>query len=81
MRWVPDRYLPSGLPGFAVRVTHAAHGASAVARALRTGSPPVFGTVHDEALHLHVRTLRPDDDDELIAALRHVRRWLATSES
>jgi L-seryl-tRNA(Ser) seleniumtransferase len=42
----------------------------ATARRLRTGSPAVVGRVHGERLLLDLRSLLPEDDDRLIAALR-----------
>ena len=73
--------LPTvGLPGVAVRISHAEASASSLARALRTGTPPVFGTVHHDALHLHVRTLRPGDDVAVAAAVAEVSSNLTPPE-
>jgi hypothetical protein len=42
------------------------------ARALRLGSPPVVGRVHDGRLWLHPRTVPEDDDDVLLTQVASV---------
>jgi L-seryl-tRNA(Ser) seleniumtransferase len=44
--------------------------AEALARALRAGSPPVLGHIKDDRLLLDARTVLPDEDAELVSALR-----------
>jgi L-seryl-tRNA(Ser) seleniumtransferase len=57
------------LPGVAVRLTSAEVEAGELARRLRAGAVPVFTTVADGAVRLHVRTLLPGDEDDLLAAV------------
>lgn len=45
-------------------------GAAAVARRLRSASPPIVGRIHDEALLLDPRTVDPSDDRAVERALR-----------
>jgi L-seryl-tRNA(Ser) seleniumtransferase len=40
------------------------------AQRLRAGTPPVIGRVIDDAIVLDLRSVLPDDDDELVAAIR-----------
>ena len=62
--------LPTvALPGIAVRVVDPEQEAGELARRMRTGGVPVFSTVHDHAVWLHVRTLQPGDDQDVLAAL------------
>lgn len=44
--------------------------AAAAARPLRTGRPAVLARVHDGRCVIDLRTVRPEDDDELVRALR-----------
>jgi L-seryl-tRNA(Ser) seleniumtransferase len=57
------------LPGAAVRLASSEE-AGALARRLRAAPTPVFTTVKDDAVFLHVRTMRPGDDEAVLAALR-----------
>jgi L-seryl-tRNA(Ser) seleniumtransferase len=57
------------LPGVAVRLTSAEVEAGELARRLRAGPVPVFTTVADGGVRLHVRTLLPGDEDDVLAAL------------
>lgn len=57
------------LPGAAVTLTAADLEAGELARRLRAHSMPVFTTVHDQVVHLHARTVQPDEPDEIAAAL------------
>ena len=41
-----------------------------LARRLRLGSPPVIGRIEDERLLLDLRTIEPDDDEELARAVQ-----------
>jgi len=60
------------LPGYAVRLVAPQIEAGELARRLRAGATPVFTTVSDGAVHLHVRTILPEDDDALLRALADV---------
>ena len=57
------------LPGAAVRLVDAGVEAGEMARRLRAGDVPVFTTVKDHAVHVHVRTLLPGDEDHVAHAL------------
>jgi hypothetical protein len=52
-----------------VRVEAAGLEAGEVARRLRAAPVPVFSTVADGAVHLHVRTLLPGDEADVARAL------------
>lgn len=54
------------LPDWTVRVT-ASGGTEALARALRTGSPPVVGRIEEGRVVLSLRTVLPDEEDALVA--------------
>ena len=58
------------LPGAALRVTVAGVEAGALAKRLRAASTPVFSVVHDDAVHLHLRTVNAGEEDLVVAALR-----------
>jgi L-seryl-tRNA(Ser) seleniumtransferase len=58
------------LPGAAVRLVAKGQEAGAFAQRLRAAPTPVFTTVHDDAVHLHVRTLQPGDERDVVVALR-----------
>ncbi len=45
-------------------------GASEITRRLRIGEPPVFARVADEVVIIDARTILPDQDDDLINAIR-----------
>ncbi len=57
----------SGLPSCALRIRHA--DAEALHRALRIGEPAIFGRVQAGDLWLDLRTVLPEEDAELRAAL------------
>ncbi len=57
------------LPGAAVTLVAKDIEAGELARRLRAHRPPVFTTVHDHIVHVHVRTLQPGDDEVVVAAL------------
>jgi L-seryl-tRNA(Ser) seleniumtransferase len=62
---LPEEGLPTkllALPGEGVRVTE-------VAGRLRLGSPAIVGRIEHDALLLDPRTVRPDEDRALIAAI------------
>jgi L-seryl-tRNA(Ser) seleniumtransferase len=56
------------LPGAAVRLTSSKVEAGELARRLRAAAVPVFATVGDGAVFLHVRTLLSGDDDDVVRA-------------
>ena len=58
-----------GIPTHAVRLT--VSDAETVAARLRVGNPSVFCRVEDDALLFDVRTVSPDEDDELLRAIRY----------
>jgi L-seryl-tRNA(Ser) seleniumtransferase len=65
--------LPTAeLPGVALRLRAPGIEAGALAKRLRGGPAPVFSTVEDGAVHLHLRTILPGEDDLLIAAVARV---------
>lgn len=57
------------LPGAAVRLAHPALEAGELARRLRHAPTPVFSTVRDAAVWLHLRTLLPGDEEAVVAAV------------
>ncbi|MCS7050561.1 MAG: L-seryl-tRNA(Sec) selenium transferase [Thermomicrobium sp.] len=70
---LPGETLPSAaLAVSAATLARTACGCSLddFARRLRTGRPPVIGRVEDERLLLDARTVLPDQDEALVAAVR-----------
>ena len=65
---LPGESLPTTL----VRLRHPDHAASAFARLLRMGEPPVYTRIVDEAVCLDSRTLLEGDEDELVTALKEI---------
>jgi len=57
------------LPGVGVLLEAQRMEASTLARRLRAHAVPVFTTVREGAVRLHVRTLQPGDEDDVEAAL------------
>ena len=57
------------LEGGAVTLQAAGLEAGAFARRLRAHRPPVFTTVHDHIVHVHVRTLQSGEEDDVVAAI------------
>ena len=57
------------LPSRALAVEPAGVSATALAAALRAGSPPVVGRIADDRLLLDLRTVDPSEDDELAGAI------------
>jgi L-seryl-tRNA(Ser) seleniumtransferase len=63
--------LPTAeLPGAALRLGAPGVEAGALARRLRAVDTPVFTTVEDGGVLLHLRTILPGEDDLLLAAIR-----------
>jgi L-seryl-tRNA(Ser) seleniumtransferase len=56
------------IPGAALRVTAPGVEAGALAKRLRAAATPVFSTVADGAVFLHLRTVAPEEEDLLVAA-------------
>jgi len=63
---LPDQ----GLPSIALRVGASAVSAGKLALRLRQGAPSVFGRVKDDHLLLDLRTVNPDEIEDLAGALR-----------
>lgn len=59
------------LPGMGVRLASDEVEAGELARRLRACNPPVFSTVKDGVVSIHVRTLLPGDAAEVVSALAH----------
>jgi L-seryl-tRNA(Ser) seleniumtransferase len=57
------------LPGAAVRLRARDVEAGELARRLRAARVPVFATVRDRAVEIHVRTLLPGDEEDVLSAL------------
>ncbi len=57
------------IPGEALALPGGVGGSALLAR-LRQGDPPVIGYLRQDRLHLDLRTVAPEDDEALIAALR-----------
>ena len=60
------------LPTFVVRAQRAGESAAVLARRLRTGSPPVFARIQDDALLLDPRTLLAGDFERLVTAFKNL---------
>lgn len=60
----------SEIPSIAVQLRPRLGSVASLAARLRTGSPPVLGFIADDALHLDLRTVFPDQDEALTAAVR-----------
>jgi L-seryl-tRNA(Ser) seleniumtransferase len=58
------------IPTALLRVVHPRLGAQRLAEALRAGEPPVVARVAEGALLLDLRTVAPEEEDALRAALR-----------
>jgi len=60
------------IPTWCVAITPAGKSVDELSRALRTGTPSVFGRVHKDRLLLDLRTVLPDQESDLLEALRAV---------
>ncbi|MEX0717002.1 MAG: L-seryl-tRNA(Sec) selenium transferase [Planctomycetaceae bacterium] len=60
------------LPTTVLAVRHSEHSADELARCLRTGAHRVMGRVRRDEVLLDLRSVLPDDDARIIAALREV---------
>jgi L-seryl-tRNA(Ser) seleniumtransferase len=75
LSYVGSGSLPDqGLPTRVVRVRSASVRPEELARRLRTGLPSVFGRVKDDAVLLDLRTVLPDEVDELAGCVRAALR-------
>lgn len=59
------------IPGAVVRIKSQQMEAGELAQNMRLYNPPVFTTVHDHAVHIHVRTLQPGDEEDVVRAVEH----------
>jgi L-seryl-tRNA(Ser) seleniumtransferase len=67
---VPVETIPSKVVALRLRPgTGGADGLEALAKALRRGRPAVFTRFHKDALLFDLRTIQPDEDAEIIAAI------------
>jgi len=66
----PTAEIPTAL----LRVVHRAKSAQQLADALRAGDPPVVARIAEDALVLDLRTIAPEEEDVLAAALAEVAR-------
>ncbi len=58
------------LPSYSVGVTESSQGAAELARRLRMHSVPVFTKIREEKVLLDMRTVFPEDQDEVVSALK-----------
>lgn len=69
------------LPGAAVSLASSAIEAGELARRMRAHRPPVFSQVHDGRVFVHVRTLQPGDEDDVVAAVEAASHDPSSQES
>ena len=62
------------LPSRALVIEVEGRSAAALAAVLRAGPPPVVGRIADDRLLLDLRTVDPEEDDNLAAAIAHAAR-------
>ncbi len=65
---LPEQSLPS----FVVAISSESVPEEKLAERLRTGTPSVMGRVQDGKVLLDLRTVFPDQEEELVSALRRV---------
>ena len=59
----------SALDSWAAAITHAERSPDEIGRALRHGSPPVVARIEDDIVFVDLRSVFPEQDESLIAAL------------
>jgi len=59
----------AGMPSYAIRVAPNSGSAAELARRLRVAERPVVARTAEDAVFLDLRTVRPEDEDEMLAAL------------
>ena len=64
----------AALPTAILRLTHRQVVADELARRLRTGSPRVFGRIHENEIVLDLRSVLPADDAPIASVLRQLAR-------
>ncbi|MBU1909682.1 MAG: L-seryl-tRNA(Sec) selenium transferase [Verrucomicrobia bacterium] len=62
----------SPLPTFAVALQTDGRTAEELARALRRADPPVIGRIHENAVRLDVRTIRPGEMNDVLSAIQRL---------
>ena len=65
---LPGESLPPTLVG----LTRKGNSASALARRLRLGEPPVYTRIVDDRVCLDPRTIQPDEEELLVAAVKEI---------
>ncbi len=69
---VPVETIPSKV--IAIRIQESAAGLEALAKALRHQRPAVFTRIHKDALLFDLRTIQPEEDETVIAAIAQLFR-------
>jgi L-seryl-tRNA(Ser) seleniumtransferase len=64
----PDAAIKS----IGLKVSHAKHSSTAVASVLRQNQIPIIGRIHEGSFIIDMRTLMPDDDREIVKALKKI---------
>jgi L-seryl-tRNA(Ser) seleniumtransferase len=62
----------SKLPSYGIALTHARLDASTLLRALRQFDPPIIARIGDDRVLIDLRTVEPESDLVLVAALSRV---------
>jgi len=62
----------TALPGVLIAVSHPDHGPQEIESSLRNHSTPVIARIVDDRLTIDLRTVRPDEEAVIIAALRRL---------
>jgi L-seryl-tRNA(Ser) seleniumtransferase len=58
------------IPSRLLALRSPSHSPDELARKLRQQTPPVFTRIHDDAVLLDFRTVRPEEDKDVFAAVR-----------